>query len=233
MHQTRSPVFWQHVGLDFNSYIAIYIYIYDGEKTTTLRRKHRTTLELFGTCGIDIDDSMHDIYIYLQYQLMQRKESYQTFLEQFCTHQLFVLDPVTSFSPRSDFQKKEFLANSMGKLPVDFKPWPPENASDSSLAAPLSFPNITGVSWWNPIIEWSFFKQKILSPCHQNFFCSLPFAVHQTEMEGTVPFKGATLNTVWNCQPLVSLGVGKYRWYLWHQCPPIVGGQFPQGFKDS
>ena len=231
MHQTRSPVFWQHVGLDNSC-----IYIYDGEKATTTtlrRRKHRTALELFGTCGIDIDDSMHDIYIYLQYQLMQRKESYQTFLEQFCTHQLFVLDPVTSFSPRSDFQKKEFLANSMGKLPVDFKPWPPENASDSSLAAPLSFPNITGVSWWNPIIEWSFFKQKILSPCHQNFFCSLPFAVHQTEMEGTVPFKGATLNTVWNCQPLVSLGVGKHRWYLWHQCPPIVGGQFPQGFKDS
>ena len=26
------------------------------------------------------------------------------------------------------------------------------------------------VSWWNPIIESSFFKQKILSPCHQNFF---------------------------------------------------------------
>lgn len=99
-------VFRQHVGLDFNSYI------YDGEKTTTTlrRRKHRTTLDLFGTCGINIDDMMHDIYIYLQYQLMQRKESYQTFLEHFCTHQLFVLDPVTFLSPRSDFQKKEFLA---------------------------------------------------------------------------------------------------------------------------
>ena len=27
-HRTRSPVFRQHVGLDFNSYIAIYLYIY-------------------------------------------------------------------------------------------------------------------------------------------------------------------------------------------------------------
>lgn len=33
------------------------------------------------------------------------------------------------------------------------------------------------------------------------FLARFLFAANQTEMEGTVPFKGATLNTVWNCQP--------------------------------